>query len=75
MEVSGQLDALAALAPGKQSQYPLCWRLGKLQSQSWRSGLEKNLLPFGELNLGSQAMPTRPIGSESVDRHILKPQH
>jgi hypothetical protein len=42
MEVSGKLDASAALLPGKEPRYPLCRRLGGPQSRSEGGGEEKN---------------------------------
>jgi hypothetical protein len=42
MEVSGQFHAPAALAPGKEPQYPLDRRLGGSQNRSERVGEEKN---------------------------------
>jgi hypothetical protein len=46
MELSGQLHALAALTPGKQSQYPLARRLGGPQSRSERYRPYKHFLPL-----------------------------
>jgi len=46
MEVSGQLHALAALPQGKRPWCPLARRLGRPQSQSGRSGEEKNSQPL-----------------------------
>jgi hypothetical protein len=45
MEVSGQLNAPAALAPGRESWYPLDRKLGGPQSRSRSSGKEKNPNP------------------------------
>jgi hypothetical protein len=42
MEVSGQLQAPAALTQGKSPWYPLARRLGGPQSRSGRGGEEKN---------------------------------
>jgi hypothetical protein len=48
MEVSGQLNAPAALPPGKvPPRYPLDRRLGGPQSRSGRRGEEKILDPTG----------------------------
>jgi hypothetical protein len=46
MEVSGQLQAPAALPRGKSPRYRLDRRLGGPQSRSGSCGLEKNLLPL-----------------------------
>jgi hypothetical protein len=45
MEVGGQIQAPAALPPGKETLYPLGRRLGGPQSRSGRSGEEKNSEP------------------------------
>jgi hypothetical protein len=48
MEVSGQLDASAALPAGEIGpRYPLDMRLGGPQSRSGRYGGNKNLAPAG----------------------------
>jgi hypothetical protein len=44
--VSGQLEAPAALPPGKELHCPLNRRLGGPQSRSGRFGEAKNLLPL-----------------------------
>jgi hypothetical protein len=48
-----------ALAPGKQPRYPLCRRLGGLQSQSEHRGWRKNPLPLPGSN------PVRPVLSQA----------
>jgi hypothetical protein len=45
MEGSGQLQAPAALPPGKSPWYPLDRKLGGPQSRSGRGGEEKNSQP------------------------------
>jgi hypothetical protein len=45
MEVSGQLHALAALSPGKETLVSIEWEDGGLQSRSGRGGEEKNSQP------------------------------
>jgi hypothetical protein len=47
LEVSGQLHASAALAPGKSPLYPLDRRLGGPQNQAGRRGEEKILASAG----------------------------
>jgi hypothetical protein len=50
MEVSGQLQAPAALLPWEnRPRYPLDMRLGGPQSRSGRCGVEKNVAPAGIL--------------------------
>jgi hypothetical protein len=60
MEVSDQLQALAALPPGKHSRYPFDRRLGGLQFWSERCGKEKNNAPVGNVTRAVQpvAIPT-----------------
>jgi hypothetical protein len=55
MEVSGQFHSLAALTPGKQSQYPLNRRLRGSQRRSGQGDEKKNSLhcPHQELMPGS----------------------
>jgi hypothetical protein len=43
MEVSGQLDAPAALPPSKEPRYPLDRSLGGPQSRAGYSGEDRNL--------------------------------
>jgi hypothetical protein len=62
MEVSGQLHALAALSPGKETPVPLDRRLGGPQSRSRCHGLQNNILPCRESN------PDRPVSSPSLCR-------
>jgi hypothetical protein len=59
--VSGQLDAPAALPPGKEPRYPLYRRLGGPQSQSGRCGEEKILHPTGTQTSNSRVI--QPIAS------------
>jgi hypothetical protein len=47
MEVSGQLNTLANLSPGKAPPYPLDRRLGGSQSQSGPYGKENHFAPSG----------------------------
>jgi hypothetical protein len=56
MEASGQLHAPAALPPGEQFPYILDRKLGGLQSQSGRCGLEKNPLPLSGLKPAFQPL-------------------
>jgi len=49
MEVSGQLQAPAALPQGKSPWYPLNRRLGGTQSRSGHGGEEKNSQPPQEI--------------------------
>jgi hypothetical protein len=46
MEVSGQLNASAALPPGKELSYPLHRRLGGPQSRSERGDEQRNWQPL-----------------------------
>jgi len=52
MEVSGELQASAALPPGKSPRYPLDKRLGWFQkrSESCGGGKKSFLAPAGNLN-------------------------
>jgi hypothetical protein len=45
MELTGNLEALVTLSPGKECQYPNM-RLRGPQSQSWYFGEEKKLFPL-----------------------------
>jgi hypothetical protein len=47
MEVSGQLDAPAALPPGKEPTVPFGQEAGWLENRSGRYGEEKHLNPTG----------------------------
>ena len=65
--IRGQLDALAALTPGKETQYPLYMRLVGPQG---RSGHVQKISPPTEIR-----SPYRPARSESLCRlHCLGPQ-
>jgi hypothetical protein len=57
MEVSGQLDAPAALPPGKSPPYPLYRRLGGPQSRSGQHGEVKILYPTGTRTPTSVVQP------------------
>jgi hypothetical protein len=58
MEVSGQLQALAALPLGETaSRYPLDRRMGGPQSRSGRCGDENNLSPAGNQTPAVQPVP------------------
>jgi hypothetical protein len=63
MEVSGQLQAPAALPQGKSPWYPLDRRLGGPQSRSGRGGEEKNSQPPPGIEPPSSS---RPDGSQSL---------
>jgi hypothetical protein len=56
MEVSGQLQAPAAVAHGINTQYSLNRRLSGPQSWSGHNGEEKNLCPYQELNPSSNSL-------------------
>jgi hypothetical protein len=51
MEVSGQLHAVAALPPGKETLVTIGWKLGGLQSRSGCGGEEKNSQPLPGIEL------------------------
>jgi hypothetical protein len=63
MEVSGQLQAPAALPPEKEPLLPLDRRLGGPQSRSGRGGEEKNFSPCRDSN------PRTPIVQAIAQRY------
>jgi hypothetical protein len=67
MELSGQLDALAALPRGNRLHCPLDGRLGGLQSRSGRCGEEKNL-GYAE----NRTLAVQPVAYRCADRHRLR---
>jgi hypothetical protein len=59
MEMSGQLQAPAALFPGKSPWYPLDRRVGGPQSRSGHGGEEKNSQPPPEIEPQNPDLPVR----------------
>jgi hypothetical protein len=66
--VSGQLQAPAALTPGKSPSYPLDRRLGGPQSRSGRGGGEKILDPRDS---NPHPSVVQPVASRYTDYVIL----
>jgi hypothetical protein len=46
MEVSGQLHALAALSPGKESPVPIGWEAGGGGTRAVLDSMEKRKIPY-----------------------------